>query len=145
VQDTPLRGDKKKGKGKMKKEKRKREKEKRETEIKIRLTSKEREEIRELAREEGLNVSEYIRKRALQRQAEEQAKLEMERQLIYQLNKIGVNLNQIARGINILRKKGVLDDRDKKNLEVIKGIVEKVSKELEGVLTNAFKHRISKN
>jgi hypothetical protein len=143
VQDTPLRGDKKKGKEKMKKEKRKREK--RETEIKIRLTAKEREEIRELAREEGLSVSEYIRKRALQRQAEEQAKLEMERQLIYQLNKIGVNLNQMARGINILRKKGVLDDRDKKNLEVIKGIVEKVSKELEGVLTNAFKHRIGKN
>ncbi|MGC9201028.1 MAG: plasmid mobilization protein, partial [Candidatus Aenigmatarchaeota archaeon] len=47
----------------MKKEKRKREK--RETEIKIRLTAKEREEIRELAREEGLTVSEYIRKQAL--------------------------------------------------------------------------------
>jgi type II secretory pathway component PulF len=134
VQDTPLRGDKKKGKGKMKKEKRKREKEKRETEIKIRLTAKEREEIRELAREEGLNVSEYIRKRALQRQAEEQAKLEMERQLVYELHRIGVNLNQMARGINILKKKGTLEGEDRKLLKSIEARVEKAIKEFEGVV-----------
>jgi uncharacterized membrane protein YgaE (UPF0421/DUF939 family) len=143
VQDTPLWGDK--IKRKVKKMKKEKKKEKRETEIKIRLTDKEKDELRTLAKEEGLSVSEYIRKHTLKKQAERELKMEMERQLIYELNRIGNNLNQMARGINILRKKGVLDDRDKKNLEVIKGIVEKVSKELEGVLTNAFKHRISKN
>jgi type II secretory pathway component PulF len=106
----------------MKKEKRKREK--RETEIKIRLTAKEREEIRELAREEGLTVSEYIRKRALQRQAEEQAKLEMERQLVYQVRRIGINLNQMAKSLNILRKKGKLEDKDKKFLRSLEVKVE---------------------
>jgi predicted DNA binding CopG/RHH family protein len=138
VQETPLRGDKKKGKEKMKRGKRKREREKRETEIKIRLSVKEREEIRELAREEGLNVSEYIRKRALQRQAEEQAKREME----HQIYRIGINVNQIARALNSLNNKKILKDEDKKTLNALKsGIVEKVFKELEGVLENVYQCR----
>jgi predicted DNA binding CopG/RHH family protein len=140
VQDTPLRGDKKKGKEKMKKEKKKREK--RETEIKIRLSVKEREEIRELAREEGLTVSEYIRKQALKRQAEEQAKREME----HQIYRIGINVNQIAKALNSLNKKKILRDEDKKTLNALKsGIVEKVFKELEGVLENVYKCRTGKN
>jgi uncharacterized protein (DUF1778 family) len=142
VQETPLWGDKKKGKEKMKKGKRKREREKRETEIKIRLTAKEREEIRELAREEGLTVSEYIRKRALQRQAEEQAKREME----HQIYRIGINVNQIARALNSLNNKKILKDEDKKTLNALKsGIVEKVFKQLEGVLENVYQCRTGKN
>jgi type II secretory pathway component PulF len=122
----------------MKKEKRKREK--RETEIKIRLTAKEREEIRELAREEGLTVSEYIRKQALKRQAEEQAKLEMERQLVYQVRRIGINLNQMAKSLNILRKKGKLEDKDKKFLRSLEVKVETAFGEFKEVFKGVLKN-----
>jgi hypothetical protein len=115
----------------MKKEKKK---EKRETEIKIRLTDREKDELRTLAKEEGLSVSEYIRKHTLKKQAERELKMEMERQLIYELNRIGNNLNQMARGINILKKKGTLEGEDRKLLKSIEARVEKAIKEFEVVV-----------
>jgi uncharacterized protein (DUF1778 family) len=114
--------------------KEKKKKEKRNVEIKIRLTAEEKEEIKRLAKEEGLTISQYIRTQALKKKKGKIQTREM-KELIYEVNKIGINLNQMARALNVLRnKKGELEDKDKKLLEAIKLRLEKV----EGVLKDVF-------
>jgi uncharacterized protein (DUF1778 family) len=128
VQDYPF-GEQKEKKGKEKKMKKDKKKEKRETEIKIRLTAEEKEKLRELAKEEGLTISKYVRNQALKKQVKKQTGLE--REMLYELHKIGVNLNQMARTLNILRAKEKIGD--KVFLEV-KTRIEKSLAQLEEIL-----------
>jgi hypothetical protein len=109
--------------------KEKKKKEKREVEVKVRMTAKEKEELKKLAKEEGLTISQYIRKQALKKQGKRQTGLE--REMLYEIHKIGVNLNQMARTLNILRAKEKIGD--KVFLE-IKARIEKSLNQLEAVI-----------
>jgi uncharacterized protein (DUF1778 family) len=112
--------------------KEKKKKEKREVEVKIRLTVQEKETIKKLAEEEGLTLSKYIRTQALKKKGKIQT--ELEKEIEYELNKIGTNINQMARALNILmNRKGELEDRDRKILKAIEVRLEKASNELKGV------------
>jgi hypothetical protein len=79
----------------------------REKRITVRLTEEEYEMLSKLAEERNLSVSELVRKlvfeRRLPKPTPKKAMLKIPecRKLAYELNKIGVNLNQIARRVNI--------------------------------------------
>ncbi|MEL7087318.1 MAG: plasmid mobilization relaxosome protein MobC [Planctomycetota bacterium] len=67
--------------------------------VPTRMTIAEHNHARDMARQAGLSLSEYLRRRALGepitvRQGKTDARL------IHELNAIGVNLNQIARNVN---------------------------------------------
>jgi predicted DNA binding CopG/RHH family protein len=134
VQATPF-GEQKEKERKEKMIKEKKKKEKREVEVKIRLTVQEKETIKKLAEEEGLTLSKYIRTQALKKKGKIQT--EIEKKIEYELNKIGTNINQMVRALNILlnllMKKGELKDRDRKLLKAIEVRLEKASNELKGV------------
>jgi predicted DNA-binding protein len=108
----------------MKKDKKK--KEKREVEVKVRLTAEEKEEIKRLAKEEGLTISQYIRKQALKKQVETGEIKEFK----YEVRKIGVNINQMAWALNVLKTREKIGD--KVFLE-IKARIEKSLNQLEEV------------
>jgi hypothetical protein len=112
--------------------KEKKEREKRNVEVKVRLTAKEKEEIKRLAKEEGLTISKYLRTQALKKKGKIQT--ELEKEIEYELNKIGTNINQMARALNILQnRKGELKDRDRKILKVINVGLKQAIQELKGV------------
>ncbi|MGC8869421.1 MAG: plasmid mobilization relaxosome protein MobC, partial [Sulfurihydrogenibium sp.] len=62
----------------------------------------------------------------------------LEKEIEYELNKMGVNLNQMARALNILlnilmKKKRELEERDRKILKTIDVRLKQAIKELKGV------------
>lgn len=74
--------------------------------LSLRLTEKEKEEIREKAEQLGLSVSDYVRSvlissKSIRRKS--RVDCEAIKQLVYEINKIGVNLNQIAKEVNSIR------------------------------------------
>jgi len=81
-------------------------KQKRERRITLRLTKEEYELLNQLARERGFTVSELCRKRIFGRRLPQPTPLKLLgkikecKHLAYELNKIGNNLNQIARKVN---------------------------------------------
>ena len=91
---------------------RKRKKEKKEKTLVIRLTNSEYKRIKELAELEGITVSELVRKFVFIN--EETSKLNLFQRLlkksetlkefVRELNRIGVNLNQIARYCNSIKE-----------------------------------------
>ena len=74
--------------------------------IKVRVTEKEYEELKKAAEDEGINVSGYIRRLIYQRDPELVWLDRLDRadqrlgEMIFQLRKVGVNINQIAHRIN---------------------------------------------
>lgn len=62
----------------------------------VHLNQREKEEIERRAERAGLAVSEYIRKRALGRPV----KTKVEEKTIREVQRIGVNINQLARWAN---------------------------------------------
>ena len=72
----------------------------------IRFSSEEYSKIEELMSEHNLTFSEFARGAILKKKI----KLPIERELLYQLNKIGNNLNQIAKRINQKEKFSVLTE-----------------------------------
>lgn len=70
--------------------------------IKVRVTEKEYEELKKAAEDEGINVSGYIRRLIYQRDPELVWLDRLDRadqrlgEMIFQLRKVGVNINQIA-------------------------------------------------
>lgn len=70
----------------------------------VRLTPKEKEKLYSVARKEQVSISEYVRTKIalpppVTRKEYDNLKLE----LIYQIRKIGVNINQIAKKYNEYR------------------------------------------
>lgn len=86
-------------------------KKKREKRITLRLTEEEYRLLKDLALERGITVSDLIRKRIFRERLPQPAplkflgKIDECRRLAYELNRIGVNLNQIARKVN--KDKGI--------------------------------------
>jgi hypothetical protein len=72
----------------------------------IRFSSEEYSKIEELMSEHNLTFAEFARGAILKKKI----KLPIERELLYQLNKIGNNLNQIAKRINQKEKFSVLTE-----------------------------------
>ncbi len=70
---------------------------KREKEIKIRLTENEYQAL--LERKTKARLAEWVREIALEQQPNRQPKI-IDPALLFELNRIGVNLNQIARQCN---------------------------------------------
>ena len=86
-------------------------KEKRERRITLRLTEEEYQLLHQLAEERGITVSELVRKRLFGQRLPQPAPLKILgkvkecKRLAYELNRIGNNLNQIARKVN--KDKGI--------------------------------------
>lgn len=68
--------------------------------INLRVTLNEQIQLEEAARTHGLNVVEFIRRRALQKQLPKFKMSSLERDLLIELSRIGNNINQIAKKAN---------------------------------------------
>lgn len=64
----------------------------------LRLTEEEKEQAVKAAKEVGLTLSSYVRKMILRNKIVSKTDV----QTLFELNKIGVNLNQLVRHINML-------------------------------------------
>ena len=85
----------------MSKRKGERMKEARTQMVKIRMTIKEKETLTQQAKAKGLNVSDYIRKVSARPPNVTRGEFETAVQKsIYEIHKIGVNINQIAKKYN---------------------------------------------
>ncbi|WP_280744857.1 MULTISPECIES: plasmid mobilization relaxosome protein MobC [unclassified Parabacteroides] len=77
--------------------------------IYIRCTVEEKEAIKKIASEYGLEVSAFLRKKALYKEASLINAVEflsMYRESVHELKKIGNNINQVARYVNYAQKTG---------------------------------------
>lgn len=70
----------------------------------LRVTASERAFIEAQAAVAGLSPSDFVRRRALGRKVEAAAHTQADAALLLELNRIGVNLNQIARAMNSERR-----------------------------------------
>lgn len=88
----------------------------------VRLTPDEEKIIEVKAKESGLTISEYIRKTATGAKVKKRPNLETEK-ILYQLAKIGANLNQLTRQANIGNyNQNEIDIASKELTQIIKKI-----------------------
>ena len=87
--------------------------------LSLRLTEEEKEKIREKSEQAGMSISDYTRAILLSsKNVKRKQKINCEavKMLAYEINRIGVNINQIAKKINSTR------DIDIQVLETLKNI-----------------------
>lgn len=118
------------------------EKAKRKVVIATKLTEEEARKVREIAEAKGITVSDFVRSRLLDLpipdriSPEKLAKrLEEFRKLLYEVNKIGVNINQIARYCNKYREV---------DCEVLAQLIE-IRRELKALVQTAYEGLTSDN
>ena len=68
--------------------------------INFRVTLNEQMQLESFAKNYGLNVVEYVRRRALQKQLPKFVMSELERDLLIELSRIGNNINQMSKRAN---------------------------------------------
>ena len=106
--------------------------------ITIRLTAEEKERLKKMAEAEGLTISDFVRKRLagvrLRRKPQTE---EVKREWLYELNRIGVNLNQIARAVNKAMKEAPSEETFTRLVEALSRLKE-VEEDLHA-LTEAVK------
>ena len=68
--------------------------------INFRITLNEQIQLETFAKNYGLNVVEYVRRRALQKQLPKFAMSGLERDLLIELSRIGNNINQMSKRVN---------------------------------------------
>lgn len=68
--------------------------------INLRVTLNEQVQLEEIAKKYGLNVVEYIRRRALQKQLPKFTMSGLQRDLLIELSRIGNNINQMSKRVN---------------------------------------------
>ena len=66
----------------------------------LRMHPDDKQVIKSRAKEAGLTASEYVRLSALSCEIIQKTRTDIDFRLVYELNKIGVNLNQIAKAMN---------------------------------------------
>ena len=76
------------------------EKERRTRTVGVRVTEAEAEELQERAQAARLSVGAYLRRRGLGQRVRMAARRRLGAELLRELNRIGVNLNQMARAMN---------------------------------------------
>jgi hypothetical protein len=72
--------------------------------IKFRTSKKVKDQIKSKAKKSNLSISEYCRKCSLNKKIYDIESLVLNKKYINEINKIGTNLNQIARVWNIVAK-----------------------------------------
>lgn len=73
--------------------------------ITLRVSDDEKERLRQRASEKGLTLSDYVRTLLKLKSKSKRKKATCDLKVVaYELNKIGVNINQIARYVNINRE-----------------------------------------
>ena len=107
-------------------------KENKEKQINLRLTSSEFEQLEEIALSKKITKSELILNLVFDKKVSKQVSRDLSK-VIQSQNKIGNNLNQIARVLNIAKLENVLNIVDYKNLidklEIIENQLENIYKE----------------
>ena len=68
--------------------------------INLRVTLNEQVQLEEIAKANGLNLVEYIRRRALQKQLPKFTMSGLQRDLLIELSRIGSNINQMSKRVN---------------------------------------------
>lgn len=68
--------------------------------INLRVTLNEQVQLEEIAKMYGLNVVEFVRRRALQKQLPKFTMLGLQRDLLIELSRIGNNINQMSKKAN---------------------------------------------
>ena len=68
--------------------------------INLRVTLNEQVQLEEIAKVYGLNVVEFVRRRALQKQLPKFTISSLQRDLIIELSRIGNNINQMSKRAN---------------------------------------------
>ena len=68
--------------------------------INLRVTLNEQIQLEESAKSHGLNVVEFIRRRALHKQLPKFSMSGLERDLLIELSRIGNNINQMSKKVN---------------------------------------------
>lgn len=68
--------------------------------INFRITLNEQIHLETFAKNYGLNVVEYVRRRALQKQLPKFSMSGLERDLLIELSRIGNNINQMSKKVN---------------------------------------------
>ncbi len=72
--------------------------------VKVRLTGQEKESLRRAARREHLTISEYVRRNtAIPPDVTRKEFDQIKKDFIYEIRKIGVNINQVAKKYNEYR------------------------------------------
>ena len=104
--------------------------EKRSVILATKLTQQEADEIRKRAEREGITISDYLRAVALNKQIRSKKRdcKELSR-VAYELNKIGTNINQIARYVNASR------EIDIKVLEKLSNVEDRLTEILKEILS----------
>lgn len=68
--------------------------------INLRVTLNEQVQLEEIAKTYGLNVVEFVRRRALQKQLPKFTMSGLQRDLLIELSRIGNNINQMSKRVN---------------------------------------------
>jgi hypothetical protein len=101
--------------------------------ILVRLTEAEKQKIEESAKQSQLSVSRFlVRSGVGDERGLDPAERELREQAIYELRRVGVNLNQIAYALNAARRTGRGDDPSAPEIaqvaESLKAVLEAVKK-----------------
>ena len=81
--------------------------------VSVRLTKEERKKLKEMANEYGVTESEFLRRQIRQRPSDYPEIKILMGHLINEVNRVGVNINQIVKRNNV----GFYDEKDKVRLE----------------------------
>jgi flagellar biosynthesis component FlhA len=106
------------------------------------VSEKEHEKLEKLANEEGLTINDFIRVKLLKfKPSKRKAKsvCEEKKKLLYEIHKIGVNLNQIAKLVNWLVKEEIPAEESLEHLERIANALEDIDQNLNLILLEAIR------
>jgi len=102
--------------------------------ITLRVSEEEDKLLKEYAKKEGLTINDFIRVKLLKFKPPKRNPskgCEEVKRFLYEINRIGVNLNQIAKFANSLLKRGLITGEECLNyLEQIANTLEKIEKEI---------------
>jgi len=85
----------------------------------LRLSPQEKEELEARADRAGLSLSEYLRRRALGKKIQTQ----IEGKALKEMNRIGVNLNQIARAAN---RGDLVDQQAREAIKELRALMDQI-------------------
>lgn len=104
--------------------------------ITLRLSKEEHEVLKKLVQKEGLTINDFLRTKILNFRPKRRVKenCEEKKRLLYEIHKIGVNLNQIARLTNWLLKADIPTEESLKYFEKIANSLEGIEQDLKILL-----------
>jgi hypothetical protein len=111
--------------------------------ITIRLNKEEHEILKKLVEKEGLTINDFIRSKILSFKPKRKVKenCDEKKRLLYEIHKIGVNLNQIAKLSNWFLKVDMPVEEVLKYLEKIADSLEEIDKDLKLLLLELLKEK----